>query len=1475
MLYKNPDPSTGNIEENVMYVVVPRFSDGHYLEDQDMWNLSGIFRDVYLYSLPSPVRIIDYSWRSDRDDHQEMSSSLYVGAKLEIDDAMAQEVTSNDRGSEGAVDSGLSLEFALYAEGVMTKALSNTSDNTFQFSSPSRKPVATNVLQIDSKLLHSSSTKEGAIYGNYTLSCDNTVGRKVTLNSGLTATTSLLSNDSDKGLVIHVETSLQVRAPHRWSPDKPYVYTLVVSLRRGGPARDVVQAESCRVGFRTIQIIGGLLRLDRTPVIIKGTNLHEHDPVLGHTVPKALIQADLTLMKRHNFNAVRTSHYPHSPWFYELCTLYGLFVVDETNIETHGMKPYAGRLADDRDWDNAFMSRMTRMYERDKTHASVIGWSLGNEAGYGRVHDQMAAWIREADQSRVLFYEPATYGPYVPRSMDIANITSFLYEEAKRMFQILAPSWSTALSLSNSRKSVKMATDVLCPMYGRVSDCIKLISAFPDHPLVLCEYAHMMGNSGGNLADYWRAFQTHPRLQGGFIWDWVDQGISVPSVSRDRPIWAYGGDFGEVQHDENFCMNGLCWPDRGLGNAMDRTYEGMHQVFNDKRMMIKDKPYGLAALRPFSTSSSLVTGAKANNNNSTRNSHAIIVDEAVCKPQLLEAKACQSSFESRLEKLHLRAESQHGIASVPSERKSKVTSDEKSGVIPGTDGKPITIRIDNDKKDINYDKDVSTALEDPGILNLAATIVVSTDKNFGVETIIRNGKKSEITSNAPLMFDSFLVLNGVIVAQGSLKAKSSFTLFGRENTLGFNDDDNADYDYDGNYCENNDFTKSSQDVFYVANYKLKTVRDCASNTSSLNQLESNIKGSNSTTILGFQWPSSALTAPESEWRFNFEELEEVSPPFSAENTTSSRPRVVAQLKDGKHVYATSISHGPVETFSSVDERGRSGQFSVIVVGKLCEDNSWAPMGYPMGFAQCYLDKQKSRMLVKKIVEREGTIDKRNSDEQSSSTVEGNFTDKSTTNFKVAIDEISSPSEVSLTSSSSSSFQTSTSSAYKNMLIGVNKETGMLSKYEVDGVNVLDDSSESSMATSLRRAITDNDRFGYLSRWRQVGLDKPLMKCSRLTGNNLPVISLVTVEGNHNEGVNFQWTDESAMNSKRNCVLIKHIQNFHKNNDQNFTLLRVYSPEEEIYVHNLSSSLLMGRKSVFIDPKHATDISKALSVGFSALFYSKRKSGIITVLLWKQFINMSCTIPAAEQLYTPALSSEIWKAQSTEYLMNVEDDTIELPCVHWSITYFIDTHTGALKIEVSADCRAMLVPLPRVGFQLLVNKEFCDEVTWMGLGPHECYADRKKSAVNALHSSHVGLLHTPYVVPSENGGRCDVQWLNISARSHSNTSLKTTDANANANKKLYITIKRVDEDKNNNTNVFSFSASDYSIDELNDSKHWSTMEHTHNPTSYYYLNIDPFMMGVGGDDSWTACVHDNYLLPPDKYNFTISMHPEFF
>lgn len=528
----------------IFEVLVVRYSDGHFLEDQDMWNLSGIFRDVHLYSPPREVAMTDISWRSELCENAE---DFFLRAEAEINCSDHTAVSINT----GRICNKWLLDFELYKEGILvdmeTVKCSRGMKYKPKFDSSSSSPIAAKTVEID------VSSKPFA--RNNTYKYVTTLG-----------------------------VSMLIRKAVLWTPEYPFLYTLVVSLRDTSTNR-TLQSEACRVGFRTVSIFNGLLRVNRHPVLIKGVNLHEHDPVYGHFVPRQLIEADIKLMKRNNFNAVRTSHYPHTAWLYEFCSLYGLYVVDETNIETHGMKPYTGRLSDDPDWTLAYLTRLQRMVKRDKTHPCIIGWSLGNESGYGRNHgakikisdfkilinfnvsiyiivDIMSQWIRKYDKSRVLFYEPATYG-----SREKVNDSS-------------------------------VATDILCPMYSRVNDCLQLISKYPQLPLILCEYAHMMGNSGGNLDEYWSAFHTYPRLQGGFIWDWVDQGLSTID-SQGHYFWAYGGDFGEMDHDGSFCLNGMNWPDRGLGRALDRIYDPKVRL---NRALLDSKTYGLGGCLDISLS---------------------------------------------------------------------------------------------------------------------------------------------------------------------------------------------------------------------------------------------------------------------------------------------------------------------------------------------------------------------------------------------------------------------------------------------------------------------------------------------------------------------------------------------------------------------------------------------------------------------------------------------------------------------------------------------------------------------------------------------------------------------------------------------------------------------------------------------------------------------------------------------------------
>ncbi|MCG7587330.1 glycoside hydrolase family 2 TIM barrel-domain containing protein, partial [Photobacterium sp. OFAV2-7] len=429
---------------NTLAVMVLRWSDGSYLEDQDMWWLSGIFRDVTL--LTKPVHQI---------------KDVFITPNLD----------------------------ACYRDGWL--------DVKTRFAGPESYQV-----QIQLFDGHNAVSEPLTAKAN-----DRVVDEK--------------GGWSD--VCFH---RLDVRDPKKWSAEVPSLYRCVVSLLNENG--DVVDIEAYDVGFRTVEIRGGQLRLNGQPLLIRGANRHEHHPEHGHVVTEADMIRDIKLMKQYNFNAVRTAHYPNHPRWYELCDELGLYVCDEANIETHGMFPM-GRLASDPSWTHAFMTRLTQMIERDKNHPSVIIWSLGNESGHGSTHNAMHAWAKDFDPSRPVQYEGG------------GADTS--------------------------------ATDIICPMYSRVDQdqpfdavpkwAIKNWISRPDEnrPLILCEYAHAMGNSLGSFDKYWQAFREFPRLQGGFIWDWVDQGISKWD-EQGQHYWAYGGDFGDEQNDRQFCINGLVFPDR-------------------------------------------------------------------------------------------------------------------------------------------------------------------------------------------------------------------------------------------------------------------------------------------------------------------------------------------------------------------------------------------------------------------------------------------------------------------------------------------------------------------------------------------------------------------------------------------------------------------------------------------------------------------------------------------------------------------------------------------------------------------------------------------------------------------------------------------------------------------------------------------------------------------------------------------------
>ncbi len=308
-----------------------------------------------------------------------------------------------------------------------------------------------------------------------------------------------------------------VDSPRKWTAETPHLYTLVTTLRDA--EGQAVEAVRTQVGFREVAVRGGHLFVNGEPVLLKGVNRHDHSAVRGKAVTREDMVQDVKMMKRANFNAVRAAHYPNNPEFYALCDEYGLYVVDEANLETHAL---GSKLSNDPSWNPAYMSRMIRMVERDKNHPSIIMWSLGNESGTGPNHAAMANWTHTVDPTRPIQYEGAQdyYGPTDPAYVDVMS----------RMYE--TPSAIEELAENDPS--------------GR--------------PVLLVEYAHSMGNSTGNFKEYWDRFRRHERLLGGFIWDWRDQGLRATTESGEV-YTAYGGDLGDPTGANNFNLNGIAFSD--------------------------------------------------------------------------------------------------------------------------------------------------------------------------------------------------------------------------------------------------------------------------------------------------------------------------------------------------------------------------------------------------------------------------------------------------------------------------------------------------------------------------------------------------------------------------------------------------------------------------------------------------------------------------------------------------------------------------------------------------------------------------------------------------------------------------------------------------------------------------------------------------------------------------------------------------
>ncbi|UQA91590.1 glycoside hydrolase family 2 TIM barrel-domain containing protein [Streptomyces halobius] len=428
--------------ENTLAVEVYRWSDGSWLEDQDMIDLSGIFRDVYLYAIPR-VHLQDLHIRTDLD-----------GARRDAE--LTVTATVRDRGTGTVRDGG---------------------------------------------------SAAGAGEHRLTATLYDADGEPV-LPEPLTATVSPASGRDST-----VAPRTTVEAPALWSAEAPHLYTLVVTLT--DPDGRTVDIQRTRVGFRSIVHGPGTFTVNGEPVVFRGVNRHESDPDHGQAVTAERMLQDIRIMKRHNINAVRTSHYPNHPHWLDLCDEYGLYVVDEANLESHGVRD---RLpASLPEWTDACRDRMRSMVERDKNHPCVVVWSLGNEAGQGGNFRAMADWTRRRDPSRPVHYEGMN---------DVADLHSEMYTKPDEV-----------------------------EAYGKSGN---------PKPFMLCEYAHSMGNSTGNFQEYWDVFERYPNLHGGFIWDFVDQAIRRPVPGNpQRTYLSYGGDWKPgYPTDGNFCCNGIVSSDR-------------------------------------------------------------------------------------------------------------------------------------------------------------------------------------------------------------------------------------------------------------------------------------------------------------------------------------------------------------------------------------------------------------------------------------------------------------------------------------------------------------------------------------------------------------------------------------------------------------------------------------------------------------------------------------------------------------------------------------------------------------------------------------------------------------------------------------------------------------------------------------------------------------------------------------------------
>lgn len=458
--------------ENKIAVQVFRWCDGSYLEDQDGWRLSGIFRDVYLYATPK-LQIHDFFVTTDLDENYKDAT---LSAKI---------------------------------------SLKNYNRKTIKNSSVEFKLMDLNKNEIE-----------------------------------ITGENSKLISTIKSGENLEIILKGEISNPLKWTHETPNLYKVVITLKNNkGEISEVV---SCNTGFREIEIKNREVLLNGKPIMFKGVNKVEHHPIHGKYVTREWLEKEVLIMKQHNINSIRTAHYPHDPYLYDLCDKYGILLIDEANVESHGMRYGPESLAKDPAWKKAHVQRLRSMIQRDKNHPSVVMWSHGNEAGNGVNIAAMNDEAHRLDSTRPTHYHFSDN----PKSSDILG--GGVYKGGKR---------------HNAGR------------YHSVDDLEHVANSGEPRPFLLNEYAHAMGNAMGNLKEYVDVFEKYPNMIGGHIWDWVDQGI-LQLTEDGEEYYAYGGDFGDTPNDKNFCLNGIVYSDLGITPKtieVKRVYQNIGFKLNDTK----------------------------------------------------------------------------------------------------------------------------------------------------------------------------------------------------------------------------------------------------------------------------------------------------------------------------------------------------------------------------------------------------------------------------------------------------------------------------------------------------------------------------------------------------------------------------------------------------------------------------------------------------------------------------------------------------------------------------------------------------------------------------------------------------------------------------------------------------------------------------------------------------------------------------